>query len=56
MPTAKTPQSAVALPASAPPTFTEALTKLSPADKEYVKAANYRLYGALDYHSVRELH
>jgi DNA-binding transcriptional MerR regulator len=52
---AKTPESAVTLPANTPPTFAEALTKLSPADKEYVEAANNRLYGALDYHSIREL-
>jgi hypothetical protein len=46
---------ATAVAVKTPPTFAEALTKLSPAEVDFVKAANNRLYGALDYHSIREL-
>jgi hypothetical protein len=54
-PAAMLPRLTIASPANTPPTFAEALAKLSPADAEYIKAANKRLYGALDYHSIREL-
>jgi hypothetical protein len=45
----------VAVSAGTPITFNDAVAKLNQADAAYIKSANTRLYGALDYHSIAEL-
>jgi hypothetical protein len=40
---------------SVPPTFADAVAKLSAADAEYIKSVNTRLMGLLDYRSLAEL-
>jgi hypothetical protein len=44
------------IPAGTPATFNDAVAKLNQSDAEYVKSANTKLLGALDYHSLAELH
>jgi hypothetical protein len=45
----------VVVSAGTPVTFKDAIAKLNQADAVYIKSANTRLYGALDYHSIAEL-
>jgi hypothetical protein len=45
----------VTVPANTPTTFKDATAKLSAADAVYIKGANTKLLGALDYHSIAEL-
>jgi hypothetical protein len=45
----------VAVSAGTPITFKDAVVKLNQADAVYIKSANTRLFGALDYHSLAEL-
>jgi hypothetical protein len=45
----------VTVPANTPTTFKDATAKLSAADAVYIKGANTKLLGALDFHSIAEL-
>jgi hypothetical protein len=45
----------VTVPANTPTTFKDATAKLSAADAVYIKGANTKLLGALEYHSIAEL-